>query len=154
MRHDTKIRKCLSALDCPLYCQNDLNDDTVLRAPCTRIQELARLGLKILVILPSHDQLGDTGRKTGFWLEELAAPYYVFMGRRHQDDTHPRPQERRSGFTKRSDVAFQDSDSTASGKSRGHCFARNFPKLISYRRCGGQAGMREASHRYVDETRR
>ncbi len=34
--------------------------------------------MKILVILTSHDQLGDTGRKTGFWLEEFAAPYYAF----------------------------------------------------------------------------
>lgn len=33
---------------------------------------------KILVVLTSHDQLGDTGHKTGFWLEELAAPYYAF----------------------------------------------------------------------------
>jgi putative intracellular protease/amidase len=33
---------------------------------------------KILMVLTSHDQLGNTGRKTGFWLEELAAPYYVF----------------------------------------------------------------------------
>jgi putative intracellular protease/amidase len=33
---------------------------------------------KVLMVLTSHDQLGDTGRKTGFWLEELAAPYYVF----------------------------------------------------------------------------
>ena len=33
---------------------------------------------KILVVLTSHDQLGDTGLPTGFWLEELAAPYYVF----------------------------------------------------------------------------
>lgn len=32
----------------------------------------------ILVVLTSHDQLGDTGRKTGFWLEELAAPYFTF----------------------------------------------------------------------------
>jgi putative intracellular protease/amidase len=32
----------------------------------------------ILVVLTSHNQLGDTGRPTGFWLEELAAPYYVF----------------------------------------------------------------------------
>ena len=30
------------------------------------------------MVLTSHDQLGNTGRKTGFWLEELAAPYYVF----------------------------------------------------------------------------
>ncbi len=34
--------------------------------------------MKILVVLTSHADLGDTGRKTGFWLEELAAPYYVF----------------------------------------------------------------------------
>ena len=34
--------------------------------------------MKILMVLSSHDKLGDTGRKTGFWLEEFAAPYYVF----------------------------------------------------------------------------
>ena len=34
--------------------------------------------MKVLMVLTSHDQLGDTGRKTGFWLEEFAAPYYVF----------------------------------------------------------------------------
>jgi putative intracellular protease/amidase len=33
--------------------------------------------MKILMILTSHDRLGDTGEKTGFWLEEFAAPYYV-----------------------------------------------------------------------------
>ncbi|MFC4534647.1 type 1 glutamine amidotransferase domain-containing protein [Sphaerisporangium dianthi] len=34
--------------------------------------------MKVLIVLTSHDELGDTGRKTGFWLEELAAPYYRF----------------------------------------------------------------------------
>lgn len=34
--------------------------------------------MKILMVLTSHDQLGSTGEKTGFWLEEFAAPYYVF----------------------------------------------------------------------------
>ncbi|GAA1410021.1 type 1 glutamine amidotransferase domain-containing protein [Catellatospora coxensis] len=34
--------------------------------------------MKVLMVITSHDQLGDTGRKTGFWLEELAAPYYRF----------------------------------------------------------------------------
>ena len=34
--------------------------------------------MKILFVLTSHDRLGDTGHKTGFWLEEFAAPYYVF----------------------------------------------------------------------------
>ena len=34
--------------------------------------------MKVLIVITSHDQLGNTGRKTGFWLEELAAPYYAF----------------------------------------------------------------------------
>lgn len=34
--------------------------------------------MKVLIVLTSHDTLGDTGRKTGFWLEELAAPYFAF----------------------------------------------------------------------------
>ncbi|MBD9535632.1 type 1 glutamine amidotransferase domain-containing protein [Stenotrophomonas sp. STM01] len=34
--------------------------------------------MNVLFVLTSHDQLGDTGHKTGFWLEEFAAPYYVF----------------------------------------------------------------------------
>src|SRR5271155_5596021 len=34
--------------------------------------------MKILMVLTSHNQLGNTGRPTGFWLEEFAAPYFVF----------------------------------------------------------------------------
>ncbi len=34
--------------------------------------------MKVLIVLTSHDQLGSTGKKTGFWLEEFATPYYVF----------------------------------------------------------------------------
>ncbi|RRZ92980.1 type 1 glutamine amidotransferase domain-containing protein [Erwinia sp. 198] len=34
--------------------------------------------MKILMVLTSHDRLGETGKKTGFWLEEFAAPYYIF----------------------------------------------------------------------------
>ena len=33
--------------------------------------------MKVLMVVTSHDQLGDTGKKTGFWLEEFAAPYYT-----------------------------------------------------------------------------
>jgi putative intracellular protease/amidase len=33
--------------------------------------------MRVLIVLTSHDQLGDTGKATGFWLEELASPYYV-----------------------------------------------------------------------------
>ena len=32
--------------------------------------------MKVLIVLTSHDRLGDTGKKTGFWLEEFASPYY------------------------------------------------------------------------------
>jgi putative intracellular protease/amidase len=34
---------------------------------------------RVLMVITSHDQLGNTGEKTGFWLEELASPYYVFV---------------------------------------------------------------------------
>ena len=34
--------------------------------------------LKVLFVLTSHDQLGNTGKKTGFWIEEFATPYYFF----------------------------------------------------------------------------
>ncbi|SFK94742.1 type 1 glutamine amidotransferase domain-containing protein [Pseudovibrio ascidiaceicola] len=34
--------------------------------------------MNVLMVLTSHDELGNTGEKTGFWLEEFAAPYYVF----------------------------------------------------------------------------
>src|SRR5471030_3566721 len=35
--------------------------------------------MKLLIVLTSHDQLGDSGKKTGFWLEEFTAPYYQFL---------------------------------------------------------------------------
>jgi putative intracellular protease/amidase len=35
--------------------------------------------MKVLMVLTSHSELGDTGKKTGFWIEEFAAPYYVFI---------------------------------------------------------------------------
>lgn len=35
--------------------------------------------MKVLMILTSHDQMGDTGHKTGFWLEEFTSPYYTFL---------------------------------------------------------------------------
>jgi putative intracellular protease/amidase len=40
--------------------------------------EQRSLFMRVLMVLTSHDKLGDTGRKTGFWLEELAAPFYEF----------------------------------------------------------------------------
>lgn len=40
--------------------------------------------MNILMVLTSHDELGDTGKKTGFWLEEFAAPYYVLKDAGHE----------------------------------------------------------------------
>lgn len=40
--------------------------------------------MKILMVLTSHDRLGDTGKRTGFWLEEFAAPYYVLKDAGHE----------------------------------------------------------------------
>lgn len=34
--------------------------------------------MKVLMVITSHSELGNTGGKTGFWLEEFAAPYYIF----------------------------------------------------------------------------
>jgi putative intracellular protease/amidase len=42
------------------------------------IPKIKETDMKILMVLTSHDQLGNTGRKTGLWLEEFAAPYFVF----------------------------------------------------------------------------
>src|SRR5215471_8244986 len=47
-------------------------------APLSVLVQVREPAMKVLMVLSSHDKLGDTGRKTGFWLEELAAPYYEF----------------------------------------------------------------------------
>ena len=65
--------------------------------------------IKILMVLTSRDVLGNTGRKTGFWLEEFAAPYFVFgdagvrltLASPKRWATTPRSEER---FTRKSDA--------------------------------------------------
>jgi hypothetical protein len=42
------------------------------------------------IVITSHDKLGNAGRKTGFWLEELAAPYFTFKA----DASHPSARSR------------------------------------------------------------
>jgi putative intracellular protease/amidase len=56
----------------------DLQRTEVLRVPELFNDQGNEYVMKVLMALTSHGQLGNTGRKTGFWLEELAAPYYVF----------------------------------------------------------------------------
>ena len=67
--------------------------------------------MKILMVLTSHDQFGDTGRKTGCWLEELAAPYFAFkdagaaivLASPKRRPTAPRSQEQRPGLPEKCD---------------------------------------------------
>ncbi len=53
---------------------------TILTAFCSiSTQAQSAKKLKVLFVLTSHDQLGNTGKKTGFWIEEFATPYYYFL---------------------------------------------------------------------------
>jgi putative intracellular protease/amidase len=68
--------------------------------------------MKILMILTSHDQLGDTGKKTGFWLEEFAAPYYVFKDA-GADITLASPQGGQPPLDPKSDAPDAQTEATA-----------------------------------------
>ncbi|MBD2108194.1 type 1 glutamine amidotransferase domain-containing protein [Nodosilinea sp. FACHB-13] len=68
--------------------------------------------MKILMILTSHDRLGDTGKKTGFWLEEFAAPYYVFKDA-GADITLASPQGGQPPLDPKSDAPDAQTEATA-----------------------------------------
>jgi len=72
--------KLLFETERPLACSHD-----EARSECAgRLSfEKRTTRMKILMVLTSHDELGDTGKKTGFWLEEFAAPYYVLKDAGH-----------------------------------------------------------------------
>ena len=63
------------------------------------------------MVLTSHDQLGDTGKKTGFWLEEFAAPYYVFKDA-GADITLASPRGGQPPLDPKSDAADAQTDAT------------------------------------------
>ena len=67
--------------------------------------------MKILMVLTSHDQLGDTGKKTGFWLEEFAAPYYVLKDAGH-DITLASPKGGQPPLDPKSDEPDAQTDAT------------------------------------------
>jgi putative intracellular protease/amidase len=72
-----ELRAAFSSLR---YRQPDRKIRSDLRVhPQLHDTHLRSLTMKILMVLTSHDQLGNTGRKTGFWLEEFAAPYFTFL---------------------------------------------------------------------------
>ncbi len=67
--------------------------------------------MKILMVLTSHDQLGHSGQKTGFWLEEFAAPYYVFKDA-GADITLASPQGGQPPLDPKSDAPDAQTEST------------------------------------------
>ncbi len=67
--------------------------------------------MKILMVLTSHDELGSTGKKTGFWLEEFAAPYYVFKDAR-ADVTLSSPKGGQPPLDPTSDAADAQTEAT------------------------------------------
>ena len=67
--------------------------------------------MKILMVLTSHDELGDSGRKTGFWLEEFTSPYYAFKDA-GVDLTLASPKGGQPPLDPRSDVPEAKSEST------------------------------------------
>jgi len=74
--------------------------------------------MNILMVLTSHDQLGDTGKKTGFWLEEFAAPYYVLKDAGH-DITLASPKGGQPPLDPKSDAPDAQTDATRRFKGDG-----------------------------------
>ena len=73
--------------------------------------------MKILMVLTSHDQLGNTGRKTGFWLEEFAAPYSCLQ--RRWRPTNTRFSEGRTATDRsKSDLPENQTDAMARFRTR------------------------------------
>lgn len=67
--------------------------------------------MKVLMVLTSHDQLGNTGQKTGLWLEEFAAPYYAFRDA-GADLTLASPKGGQAPIDPKSDAADAQTDAT------------------------------------------
>ncbi|MGK7906653.1 MAG: type 1 glutamine amidotransferase domain-containing protein [Synechococcus sp.] len=67
--------------------------------------------MKVLMVLTSHERLGDTGKKTGFWLEEFATPYYVFKDA-NVDITLASPQGGQPPLDPKSDEPDAQTEST------------------------------------------
>jgi len=60
-------------------CKNNQNKNTSEKVSEEQVTSRKEKNMKILFVLTSHDQLGDTGNKTGFWIEEFANPYYNLL---------------------------------------------------------------------------
>lgn len=84
---------------------------------------------KVLMVLTSHDRLGNTGRKTGFWLEEFAAPYYILKDA-GLDVTLASPKGGEPPFDPKSDDPGSDTEAMRRFKGDGQAqaaLARTLP---------------------------
>ena len=79
--------------------------------------------MNILMVLTSHAELGDTGKKTGFWLEEFAAPYYVLKDAGHEI-TLASPKGGQPPLDPKSDAPDAQTDATRRFKADGTAQAR------------------------------
>jgi putative intracellular protease/amidase len=79
--------------------------------------------MKVLMVLTSHDELGNTGRKTGFWLEELAAPYYAFKAA-GADIVLASPKGRPAAARPQEQRAFFQTDMTRRFEADGQAMAQ------------------------------
>lgn len=79
--------------------------------------------MNILMVLTSHAELGDTGEKTGFWLEEFAAPYYVLKDAGH-DITLASPRGGQPPLDPKSDAPDAQTDATRRFKTDGDAQAQ------------------------------
>lgn len=96
--------------------------------------------MKILIILTSHDKLGDTGKKTGFWLEEFAAPYYTLLDA-GADITLASPAGGQPPLDPQSDVSDAQTEFTRRFKkdATARRALANTIKLAGIRACGFDA---------------
>lgn len=62
-------------------CTNETQENKAQEQEISSVAEQKESAPKILLVLTSHSELGNTGKKTGFWLEEFAAPYYFLKDR-------------------------------------------------------------------------
>ena len=110
--------------------------------------------MKILIVLTSHDQLGNTGKKTSLWLEEFAAPYYLLKdagasvklkrGRRGRglDHRRPFPAGRPAEEVGRKLQQDRQLDAICPGRRQSD----NRSKSCLFRPCGGSAGAIASVH--------
>lgn len=92
-------------------CGNKIKEDTASNQELNTNQEKKETMKKVLFVITSHDKLGDTGEKTGVWLEEFAGPYYL-MKSKGVDITLASPKGGRPPIDPKSELPDFQTDAT------------------------------------------